>query len=111
MSATIHSIKNGKLLINHMLVPTNTNVMEALQLNNKIFARFDGSNSNQNVSAFDLTGREIWQIQESPHGGSGPKPYTDMWVANNSLYVANWHGVEYRVDTETGQVTVSNFAR
>jgi hypothetical protein len=67
---------------------------------------------NRNVLAFTEAAAPAWQIEESPHGTERDKPYVGISVGNDGALVAsNWNGVDYRVNPESGKVTVRAFKK
>lgn len=88
-------------------------IQQLLLIGEKAFVRVDsgalvnvGDHSlNRNVYAFDKEGNQLWQIQESPHGGTdNPKPYMALHDIVGKLVAYNWIGVEYVVDLNIGTV-------
>ncbi len=67
---------------------------------------------DRTIYAFDDRARELWRIQECPHGGEIPKPYMGIKKSENGeLIVPNMIGYDYIVNLDNGEVTCCSTGR
>ncbi|SEL93901.1 hypothetical protein SAMN05216359_1305 [Roseateles sp. YR242] len=67
---------------------------------------------NRNVLAFTGAAEPAWQIEESPHGTERDKPYVGITRNDDDeLIASNWNGVDYRLNPESGRLTVKAFQK
>ena len=113
MSASSVSLEGGVLFIGESRIELPYPVAEIVECSDSIIARVDpppGEIFNRNVFAFTRQGDCIWQIQESPHGTEKDKPYVGISHGERGqLVAANWNGVDYFVDIDSGNITTKAF--
>ena len=59
---------------------------------------------NRNIYAYDSIGQKLWEIQESPSGGSKDKPYTAVYLEAGKVVAYNGLGFEYKLNLIDGSV-------
>ena len=106
-------IENGKLSLANKLIELTYPVVQILDWQDHVIARVEspvGEVFNRNVFSFTFQGDCVWQIEESPHGTEKDKPYVDIFLDEADVLVAaNWNGVDYIVDGNTGGITTKAF--
>ncbi len=108
-------IDSGTLCLDGKPVRLPLSVTEAVGIDDGVAVRLyvpSGQKFNRNVFLVDGAGVVRWQIQESPHGTEGDKPFLNLWLAEDgSLVAGNWNGVDYDVDLASGALRVRAFSR
>lgn len=115
MTISVIESDDGSLLVGDHRIELPHPIGEVLRYQNLIVVRFElpaGVVFNRNVMAFTEAAELAWQIEESPHGTEVDKPYIGISVdATGALVASNWNGVDYRVEPESGKVTVQAFKK
>ena len=113
MSTNSFVVKDGSLFIGDRRLELPYPVEDVVECKGVIVVRIEppaGVIFNRNVFAFTAQGDSLWQIEESPHGTEKDKPYVGILLSQEgSLVVANWIGVDYLVNIQSGSVTAKAF--
>lgn len=106
---------DGKLLVEGRAISFPLRVAQVVELENGYAVRLDvppGTVFNRNVYLVDKLGHVSWQIAESPHDTVTDKPYMFILRSpNGELVASNWNGIDYTVDSRTGEVRPVAFHR
>ena len=102
------SIKDGNLVISGHRIKTEFKIAQAIMVDRKVVVRLEvpaGKVFNSNVLCFSDGGALVWEINESPHGGTADDPYVEISLGESGiLFVRTWNGVEYEVSTGDGSL-------
>lgn len=113
MSTNSFEVKNGSIFIADRRLDLPYSIGQVVKFNDIIIARLEppaGVIFNRNVFAFTAQGDLLWQIEESPHGTEEDKPYVGIFLSQDgSLIAANWIGVDYLVNVQSGRITAKAF--
>ena len=110
MTISVIESADGGMLVGDQRIELPHPIGEVLRYRGLIVVRLEppaGVVFNRNVMAFTEAAELAWQIEESPHGTEVDKPYVDISIDDmGALVASNWNGVDYRVEPESGKVTV-----
>lgn len=113
MNTVAFRVEDGKLFIGDKWIDLPYAVGDVVECNDSLFVRVDppiGVVFNRNIFAVTRQGEILWQIAESPHGTEADKPYVGIFRDRDGcLVAANWNGVDYSVDLESGGITTKAF--
>jgi hypothetical protein len=102
------TVEDGKLEISGHQIETEFAVAQAITANGNVVVRLEvpaGKVLNSNVLCFSGKGALVWEIDESPHGGTGDDPYVAISLSESgSIGARTWNGVEYEVCATDGSV-------
>lgn len=106
-------VEDGKLFINGKWIDLPYTVSGIVECGNSLVVRVEppaGAIFNRNIFAITEQGEVLWQIAESPHGTEADKPYVGIFRdKDGGVVAANWNGVDYSVNLESGSIAVKAF--
>ena len=85
-----------------------------LDLGNIIIVNYYGSGMEsmsdgeleQNISAFDSAGNEIWKISPPTVRPHKSNPYTSVFLKDGKVFGGNWCGYDFEINITDGTVTL-----
>lgn len=108
-------IYQNKILLNNKEMVFETDILEAVYLDEKLIVVFATNEDNpyDNVYCFNQCKKMIWRIQQVPKeiGGTARTPYVGVDIIGGYCRVIDFFGRRFVIDSDNGHIISKDIVR